>query len=530
MINYVQLATALEYIAHQVKETEFFMIPPIAFLKEAIQTRKVIPLFYFDGYATISEAYRTRFVDVRQTMKVRGYFTVTYSLAEFDGELLSYSINLDESSFSVSSAIIYDLEYSEVIQFTAPHQRPEQYIVPTVYDYIQVNKNDCVSLYRFKPLLDDDDCYYPADSFPQNGKFDIIEGKTDELYFDINQIKALFIKDFSNLQQNKSLEKERKSGYFDAEKKRLNRQFISMADSINFIFQHENCTYQEAFNLIFSSLFFKQIHLKVMDNMRLKAIYICSEKEINNASKAHITVEALKDRLTEKTIDNELNLIGFGKKRFYEHLSSMGVPFEEKLLFEAQSPDIEYPDSDETEGDSFAYYNELPKEYEVIKRSHDRLEQRLNQIMLESPAKDIDKLRIDNDRLSKELAAANSELAELKERLRNQTKMAVKPANIMTFQDYNWQALTQYNYPPELHLALIIWERSYLSNEIDNPYLKDHAPRFNLIAERIGLSENQFSGALIRRLQQTTTPQVKKNKADVDKLRAIKLLNFKDLY
>lgn len=167
-------------------------------------------------------------------------------------------------------------------------------------------------------------------------------------------------------------------GYFDNIKEQLDKQFISVKDSITFIFHQDNCTYQDAFNLVVKTLIFDQTHLLVMDGLKLKTIFICREKDPNSHN-AYITIEALITQLEKPPSDStakDVSNVGFGKKRFYEQLLNMGFVFDNRLLFEAQSPDIDYSDC-ETEADGFAYYNGLPKEYEALKRSHDKLEQQL---------------------------------------------------------------------------------------------------------------------------------------------------------
>lgn len=190
MINRVKLADAIRYIEYQIKDTEYFMIEPISFLKEAIKARQVIPLFHFDGHATITEAYRTRFEDVRQTMRLSGYFTVPYSLQEYEGTLTNYGVELDKTRITISQAIVYDLEFVDVIQFTAPFQK-RGFIEPNFHDHIQIKRNDFVSLYVHKPFLDDMKMYYASDSNPRT-IYDKIEVKTEDLHFELSHLKALF--------------------------------------------------------------------------------------------------------------------------------------------------------------------------------------------------------------------------------------------------------------------------------------------------------------------------------------------------
>ena len=190
VINRVKLADAIRYVEYQIKDTEYFMIEPISFLKEAIKERKVIPLFYFDGHATITEAYRTKFKDIRQTMRLSGYFTAPHSLQEHEGTLTNYGFELDKTHITISQAIVYDLDFIDVIQFTAPFQKGE-FIEPSFHDHIQIKRNDIVSLYVHKPFLDDMKMYYASDSNPRT-IYDKIEVKTEDLHFELSHLKALF--------------------------------------------------------------------------------------------------------------------------------------------------------------------------------------------------------------------------------------------------------------------------------------------------------------------------------------------------
>jgi len=190
VINRVKLADAIRYVEYQIKDTEYFMIEPISFLKEAIKERKVVPLFYFDGHATITEAYRTKFKDIRQTMRLSGYFTAPYSLQEHEGALTNYGFELDKTHITISQAIVYDLDFIDVIQFTAPFQKGE-FVEPSFHDHIQIKRNDLVSLYVHKPFLDDMKMYYASDSNPRT-IYDKIEVKTEDLHFELSHLKALF--------------------------------------------------------------------------------------------------------------------------------------------------------------------------------------------------------------------------------------------------------------------------------------------------------------------------------------------------
>ena len=134
-----------------------------------------------------------------------------------------------------------------------------------------------------------------------------------------------------------------------------------------------------------------------------------------------------------------------------------------------------------------------------------------------------------NNYLSEELAAANAKIIQQEEDINRLSDELSKQANELTDEHlYDWQAMNQYTYPPELHLAITIWKKSYILNEIDNRHITDHSQRFDIIAKKIGLDKTIHGGALISRLSKITNPQINKQKGDIENLKAIKGLNIKD--
>lgn len=96
------------------------------------------------------------------------------------------------------------------------------------------------------------------------------------------------------------------------------------------------------------------------------------------------------------------------------------------------------------------------------------------------------------DRLSKE----NAELRANKEK------------NISDYvKEFDWYKLDRDVYPPELHLAYIIWQRIYQDNESLRVRLNSHNSRFEVIARRLGLDPNS---ALGKRINKATNPAAMK--------------------
>lgn len=150
----------------------------------------------------------------------------------------------------------------------------------------------------------------------------------------------------------------------------------------------------------------------------------------------------------------------------------------------------------------------------ALEKENKELSNRLNK------AKEVFKeQKIEIDRLTKQVKQSEVKINEL-----------IVDADIPNDKHlYDWQAMNQYTYPPELHLAMMIWEKIYILNEIDNQHITDHSQRFNIIARKVGLDKAIHGEALINRLGKITNPQSNKPKNDVKNLKVIKKLNIKDL-
>ena len=123
-------------------------------------------------------------------------------------------------------------------------------------------------------------------------------------------------------------------------------------------------------------------------------------------------------------------------------------------------------------------------------------------------------------------AHAQAEIDELKEQLNkaNAELVAVKTAT--TAQPFDWQNMSEYIYPPELHLAMMIWQRIYADEELkeSHPHISSHAGKFELIAKRMNLDPTIGLGKRIEVI--TNTAFTKKGQT----LLAVPLQNVKELH
>lgn len=165
--------------------------------------------------------------------------------------------------------------------------------------------------------------------------------------------------------------------FFEQQKQRKDKQFISIFDSVYFVSEHGKGTLQEAFELVTSSFLRKQTYLLLITPHSVKAVYVCSSYE-QSTCEPYITFESitheLKECIDHKGIGtgNPIYKLGFGKKRFVEQLINLGMQLPEQVIFNTESPDI--TDADYTsEGDELAFFQGLPKEYDILRADNEKL-------------------------------------------------------------------------------------------------------------------------------------------------------------
>lgn len=165
--------------------------------------------------------------------------------------------------------------------------------------------------------------------------------------------------------------------FFEQQEQRKNKQFISLFDSVYFISEHGSGSLKQALKLLTSSFLRKQTYLLLVTPYSVKAVYVCSSYE-HPTCEPYITFEdlyfELKACIDHNSIgeDNLIYGLGFAKKRFIEQLLNLGMQLDEQIIFNTESPDI--TDADYTsEGDEWAFYQGLPKEYDSLRIENKKL-------------------------------------------------------------------------------------------------------------------------------------------------------------
>lgn len=97
--------------------------------------------------------------------------------------------------------------------------------------------------------------------------------------------------------------------------------------------------------------------------------------------------------------------------------------------------------------------------------------------------------------LTERLSAEKLKVAELESQLKEaKSKLADKPANESKLQSIEWENMSEHIYPPELHLAMMIWQRIYWDNELKDSHITSHNGKYEVIANKINLNPKSTLG------------------------------------
>ncbi len=165
--------------------------------------------------------------------------------------------------------------------------------------------------------------------------------------------------------------------FFEQQEQRINKQFISIIDSVYFVSEHGKGSLQQAFDLTTGTLLRKQTYLLLITPHSTKAVYVCSSSE-HSQYEPYITFESitieLKKCLDHKNVGkgSKIYKLGFGKKRFVEQLVSLGMQLDEQIIFDTESPDITHA-KHANESDEWAFYQGLPREYDILRAENEKV-------------------------------------------------------------------------------------------------------------------------------------------------------------
>lgn len=108
-------------------------------------------------------------------------------------------------------------------------------------------------------------------------------------------------------------------------------------------------------------------------------------------------------------------------------------------------------------------------------------------------------------RKDSKIAELEKQTADPKEQINKANTELAAAKDDTTAQPIDWQSIGKNEniYPPELHLALMIWQRIYLDNELNNLHLNSHNSKFEVIAKKINLDHETTLGKRVAMLINT---------------------------
>lgn len=116
-------------------------------------------------------------------------------------------------------------------------------------------------------------------------------------------------------------------------------------------------------------------------------------------------------------------------------------------------------------------------------------------------------------------------IAKLKEQLNIANTTLTNAKSVSIAQPFDWQNMSEHIYPPELHLALMVWQRIYWDNELKDSHITSHNGKFEAIAKKINLNPKSTLGKRVRMV--INTAHTKKKQSELaEQLQAIEHINI----
>ncbi|WP_201532155.1 coiled-coil domain-containing protein [Psychrobacter sp. LFX-11D] len=209
---------------------------------------------------------------------------------------------------------------------------------------------------------------------------------------------------------------------------------------------------------------------------------IKADREVNQLKEAQNKIAELEQQLSKfQAAVPDVVTIPFGKRI---DLTNKKLPPDERLKesYQIYSNDFSFHEDTHPVNTPDEMIKRIQGLLNVIKKKDNKifkLEQQTN-----TPAN----AQAEIDKLKEQLDKANTELAAAK--------------TTTTDQSLDWQNMSEHIYPPELHLALMIWQRIYADGELkeSHPHITSHAGKFELIAKRMNLDPTRELGKRIEKI------------------------------
>ena len=484
-------------------------------LEELSNVEQLTPVFLFSGYVSYPDIdHKTIRYD-----KMKAYFTHDDFFMHKTRNYESYSMHSDAD---VPEWI--EIHSPFTIQNIIKHQSSAY----EVHDEVFLFKNSPIG--ELDKLDDLDDLKYSQIDF------DDVRFSRNELIavFDIKQEKRTAQNEFDFYLGTMDAIKERASAAISSEselslarnQKILASYALFTPHHIACFLSNENPAYEQSNNIYYCS------YLDMVKN----AIEANVLKPINE--KEQISAEQVKEWLA----NNNFVYKGFNDDTptYAEQLAEMkeeGVAANVKVLNLTDKLDsLELDNMIKT-----LKVNELNVSSKKDKKRIAELEQQLAQkeanasFMMGAPTveqgepRNSEQIISDLKKQIKQLTAdhdqAQISIAELKEQLNTASTTLTNTKSTSIAQPFDWQNMNEHIYPPELHLALMVWQRIYWDNELKDSHITSHNGKFETIAKKVNLNPKSTLGKRVRMV--INTAHTKKKQSELaEQLQAIEHINI----
>lgn len=165
----------------------------------------------------------------------------------------------------------------------------------------------------------------------------------------------------------------------------IQKQIILLTDAIAFIAKIDNVSIKEAGLFILEPDFLRQQHfLQRLSITSITPTKVNADGYYHENYKPYCFESDIKswvyDYIENKKIHEKMQPLGFAKKRFLLTLEGLKFDVTEDDITNSASPNFEAMQIDDNDASGFAFYDELPAEYNQLRREHENLKEKYRQL------------------------------------------------------------------------------------------------------------------------------------------------------
>lgn len=540
MIKYLSIDEVVLITESKIRGSMFETLGAKQFLDRFISKGQLKPVYYFDGFAVLHHHAPLDFkgVVIKNIWRIEGYFKDDHSLFVENAKVFKRPISVRDSAFKGLSNSIFKLNQNagyihEIVasRFVGDDETHEIVEKANLEHGRSYEKSHAI-LFNEKPLFER---AYEYEDIKETILID-----RDNVFFAIEDINNIFEQLPANTEQHTTAApyKEGMKKADDKSKLAPNElgeyqkllityelftpeKIACLLTDSNPAYNHNNDDYNARLDMVSNAIDAgKLTYVNSKDEISAEQIKIWLKNNkivfegFNDDSSLEqsIQVNELQKRIDE--LENQLSKfqtaapdvvsIPFGKRI---DLINKDLPQDERLKesYQIYSNDFSFHEDKHPVNTPDEMIKRIQGLLTVIKRKDSKI------LELEKQTNAPANAQAEIDELNKQLSTVKKELAAAK--------------NTTTAQPIDWQSIGKDErvYPPELHLALMIWQRIYLDNELKDTYHISHNSKFQVIAKDMNLKPKT---ALYERVRMVINTAYSKSKQAplADPLRAIEQL------